>query len=100
MTFAGKPQPTNGHTWHFAQYLHPTINMEGIRKYKDPANSRFFQEVARNPRDSFGILPFSDTEITHYYKADPEIAATFAKPSAGRTIVSRLCFSAVEGCEM
>ena len=75
----GKPQPTNGHTWHFAQYLHPTINMEGIRKYKDPANVRFFQEVARNPRDSFGILPFSNTEITHYYEADPEIAATLVE---------------------
>ena len=22
----GKPQPRNGHTWHFAQYLHPKLN--------------------------------------------------------------------------
>ena len=28
----GKPQPRNGHTWHFAQYLHPTFDFDAFKK--------------------------------------------------------------------
>ena len=27
----GKPQPRNGHTWHFAQYLHPTFDLDAFK---------------------------------------------------------------------
>src|SRR5262245_18240309 len=29
----GKPQPRNGHTWHFAQYLHPTCDFDALKKH-------------------------------------------------------------------
>ncbi|HVX15727.1 MAG TPA: Gfo/Idh/MocA family oxidoreductase [Pirellulales bacterium] len=79
----GKPQPTNGHTWHFAQYLHPTINLDAIRKYLDPGSITFFEQYLRNPRENFGTLPFADTRITHYYEADPQIAARFTEAFPG-----------------
>ena len=86
----GKPQPTNGHTWHFAQYLHPTINMDAIRKYKDPGTIRLFENIVRNPRDNFGILPFPDTKITHYYEADPKVAAPFAETFPGVKVATSI----------
>ena len=66
----GRPQRTNGHTWHFAQYFHPEINMPAIRRHLDPGSARMFERYLRNPRYSFDQLPFPDTRITHVY-ADP-----------------------------
>ena len=66
----GRPQPTNGHTWHFAQYFHPEVNMAAIRRHLDPGSARMFERYLRNPRYSFDQLPFPDTRITHVY-ADP-----------------------------
>src|SRR2546421_195996 len=67
----GKPQRTNGHTWHFAQYFHPECNLDAIKKYLDPGSAEFFKKVTRNPKFTFDQLPFPDTKITHYYDADP-----------------------------
>src|SRR5437879_5627735 len=39
----GKPQRVNGHTWHFAQYLHPTIELKTAQKYLDPGNQKYFE---------------------------------------------------------
>lgn len=86
----GKPQPANGHTWHFAQYLHPTINMDAIRKYQDPGSVAMLEKYSRNPHESFGQLPFSDTRLTHYYEADPEIAARFAEAFPGVEVATSL----------
>ncbi len=86
----GRPQPTNGHTWHFAQYFHPTIALEGIRKYLDPGSVRMFETVTRNPRTNFGELPFPDTRITHYYEADPKIAAAFTEAFPGVEVATSL----------
>jgi predicted dehydrogenase len=63
----GKAQKTNGHTWHFAQYFHPEVNLPAIRKYLDPGSARMFEKYLRNPRYSFDQLPFPDTRITHVY---------------------------------
>ena len=63
----GKPQKTNGHTWHFAQYFHPEVNLKAIRKHLDPGSANFFEKYMRNPRYSFDQLPFPDTRITHVY---------------------------------
>jgi predicted dehydrogenase len=63
----GKPQKTNGHTWHFAQYFHPEINLPAIRKHLDPGAARMFEKYLRNPRYNFDQLPFPDTRITHVY---------------------------------
>lgn len=82
-SIGGKPQKTNGHTWHFAQYLHPTINLDAIKKYLDPGSVKMFHEVVRNPRHNFDVLPFPDTRITHYYDADPTSAAMFAEAFPG-----------------
>ncbi len=29
----GKPQKRNGHTWHFAQYLHPECDFDALQKH-------------------------------------------------------------------
>src|SRR6478736_201748 len=63
----GKPQINNGHTWHFAQYFHPEVNLAAIRKYLDPGSARGFERYLRNPRYAFDQLPFPDTRISHVY---------------------------------
>src|SRR5687767_2435647 len=51
----GKPQPTNGHTWHFAQYLHPDCNLDAIKKYLDPGSADYFRKYVRNPKYTFDV---------------------------------------------
>lgn len=86
----GKPQPRNGHTWHFAQYLHPECNLDAIKKYLDPGSSEMFRKYNRNPKFTFDQLPFPDTKITHYYDADPSIAGPFAEAFPGVSITPKL----------
>lgn len=86
----GKPQKINGHTWHFAQYLHPTIDLKTAQKHLDPGNQKYFEAIVRNPSCNFGILPFPDTRITHYYEADPEIARLFADAFPGVQVATSL----------
>lgn len=79
----GNPQKTNGHTWHFAQYFHPDINLDAIGKYLDPGSVRLFKNYLRNPQTTFGRWPFPDTRITHYYEQDPVIAQMFTEAFPG-----------------
>jgi predicted dehydrogenase len=79
----GKPQPRNGHTWHFTQYLHPTIDLDAIKKYLDPGSADFLRKYARSPKYNFDQLPFPDTKITHYYDADPTVAGPFTEAFPG-----------------
>lgn len=82
-TIRGKNQPRNGHTWHFAQYLHPTIDLDFFCKAVDPGSARFFRNYVRNPKFTFDRLPFPDTRITHCFDADPKAAADFTKAFPG-----------------
>lgn len=82
-TIRGKPQPRNGHTWHFAQYLHPTLDLDVFCKYVDPGSARFFRKYVRNPNFTFDQLPFPDTRITHYFDADRKVAAEFTQAFPG-----------------
>jgi predicted dehydrogenase len=86
----GQPQPANGHTWHFAQYFHPEISLAAIRKYQDPGSVTMFEKYLRNPRTNFGVLPFPDTRITHYYEADPDVAARFCEAFPGVQVATSL----------
>lgn len=86
----GKPQRINGHTWHFAQYLHPTIDLPVAQKHLDPGNQKYFETIVRNPACNFGVLPFPDTRISHYYEADPEIARLFADAFPGVEVATSL----------
>jgi len=86
----GQPQPTNGHTWHFAQYLHPTIDLNVTQKYLDPGSQQFFVSTVRNPACNFGVLPFPDTRITHYDEADPAVAVAFTEAFPGVQVASSL----------
>ena len=79
----GRPQKTNGHTWHFAHFFHPTVNFEAIAKYLDPANIAYFDKYRRRLDDHFDQIPFSDTRITHVYDADPASAAMYAEAFPG-----------------
>lgn len=86
----GKPQRINGHTWHFAQYLHPTIDMKMAQTYLDPGNQKYFETIVRNPSCNFGMLPFPDTRITHYYEADPAIAKLFTEAFPGVQVATSI----------
>lgn len=79
----GKPQPWNGHTWHFAQYFHPDINLDAIRKYLDPGSGEYFRTHIRNPQYTFDQLPFADTKITHYYDADQSVIGPYLEAFPG-----------------
>ena len=79
----GKPQPRNGHTWHFAQYLHPEIDLDAVKKYLDPGSADFFRKYVRNPKFTFDQLPFPDTRITHYFDADPTVVGPFTEAFPG-----------------
>jgi predicted dehydrogenase len=79
----GKPQPRNGHTWHFAQYLHPEIDLDAVKKYLDPGSADFFRKYVRNPKFTFDQLPFPDTRITHYHDADPTVVGPFTEAFPG-----------------
>ena len=82
-TIRGKPQACNGHTWHFAQYLHPTADIDAFCKFVDPGSAKFFREYMRNPKFNFDQLPFPDTRITHYYDADTQAATDFTQAFPG-----------------
>lgn len=79
----GKPQPRNGHTWHFAQYLHPEIDLNAIKKYLDPGSAEMFRKYNRNPKFTFDQLPFPDTKITHYYDADATVIPPYLEAFPG-----------------
>lgn len=86
----GKPQKTNGHTWHFAQGFHPTMDLDVVKKYLYPGAKEFFQKHFRNPKENFDLLPFADTRITHVYDADPTSAAMFAEAFEGVRVARSL----------
>jgi predicted dehydrogenase len=86
----GKPQPRNGHTWHFASYLHPTLDLDAWKKYVDAGSAEFFRKVARHPQYNFDQLPFPDTKLTHYYDADPKMAGPFTEVFAGVQVAKSL----------
>jgi hypothetical protein len=48
-TIRGKPQPCNGHTWHFAQYLYPRIDLDAFCSLIDPGTTRFFRSINGRP---------------------------------------------------
>ncbi len=79
----GKPQPRNGHTWHFAQYFHPTADLDAVKKYLDPGSAKMFKEYTRNPKFTFDQLPFPDTRITLYYDADPKVIPPYLETFPG-----------------
>jgi hypothetical protein len=79
----GKPQARNGHTWHFAQYLHPEINLDAIKKYLDPGSGEYFRTHIRNPKYTFDQLPFPDMKITHYYDADQSVIPPYLEAFPG-----------------
>ena len=82
-SIGGKPQKANGHTWHFAQYLHPVCDLDAFKKYVDPGSADFFRRVVRNPKHAFPGWPFADTRLTHYYDADPSAIAPFTEAFPG-----------------
>ena len=79
----GKAQRANGHTWHFAQYLHPVCSLDAIHKYQDKGSAKFFQTIIRNPRHAFDGWPFADTKITHIYDADHSATGPFIEAFPG-----------------
>jgi predicted dehydrogenase len=79
----GKPQAKNGHTWHFAQYLHPECNLDAIKKHLDPGSADMFRNYTRNPKFNFDQLPFPDTKITHYYDADQSVIGPYLEAFPG-----------------
>jgi len=85
----GKPQPRNGHNWHFAQYLHPVCDFAALKKHY-PYGYDSFTKFFRNPKFNFDQLPFPDTKITHYYDADPNVAVPFTEVFPGVKVATSL----------
>ena len=85
----GKPQPRNGHIWHFAQGLHPTCDLDALQKHY-PYGHKAFSNYFRNPKLNFGQLPFPDTVISHYYDADPQVAVPFTEVFPGVKVATNL----------
>ena len=85
----GKPQPRNGHIWHFAQSLHPVCDLDALKKHY-PYGHKLFSTVLRNPKNNFDQLPFPDTRITHYYDADPKVAVPFTEVFPGVKVATNL----------
>jgi len=85
----GKPQARNGHTWHFAHYLHPELNLDVFKKIY-PYGYDSFRKTYRNPKFHFDLLPFPETRITHYYDADPKVAAEFCQAFPGVQVATSL----------
>lgn len=82
-SIGGKPQKTNGHTWHFAQYLHPTCDVTAYGKYVDPGSADFMKKVMRNPKHAFDGYPMTDTKLTLCYDADPSVIGPFCEAFPG-----------------
>jgi predicted dehydrogenase len=85
----GKPQPRNGHTWHFAQYLHPEFDVDALKRH-DPNAVPIFKNYLRNPQYTFDQLPFPDTRITQYYDAYPKAAVPFTEVFPGVKVAENL----------
>lgn len=85
----GKPQTRNGHTWHFAQYLHPDCDFNALQRHY-PQVVDGWRKVYRNPKLHFDLLPFPDTKITHYYDADPDVARPFTEVFPGVQVATDL----------
>ena len=86
----GTPQRTNGHTYHFAQGFHPTVDMKAIEKHLSKGPVDLFKTHFRNPNEDFARLPFSDTRISGYYDADPAVAEKFAEAFPGVAVARTL----------
>jgi len=85
----GKSQPRNGHTWMFAQYLHPNVNFDAYQKHHPPG-AESFKKVYRNPNYHLDLLPFPDTVISHYYDSDPTHSTAFAECFPGVQVATNL----------
>ena len=89
-TIKGKSQPRNGHNWHFGQYLHPTCNLDALKKHYE-YGYRLFSKFLRNPQFNFDLLPFPDTQITHYYDAaDQAGSVAFSEVFPGVKVATNL----------
>lgn len=78
----GKAQKRNGHTWHFAQYLHPECDMDALQKHY-PQVVPGWKKTYRNPDLHFDLLPLPETRITHYYDADASVHPAFCEVFPG-----------------
>ena len=89
-SIGGKAQKTNGHTYHFAQGFHPTVDLKAIEKHLSSGPVTLFKSHFRNPKEDFARLPFPDTCISGYYDADPASAAMFAECFPGVPVARTL----------
>ena len=86
----GKPQRTNGHTWHFCHPFHPVVNQDVIKKTLDPGSVRVFEQFFRNPALNFDLMPFQNTKLTHVYDADRPSAELYATAFPGVQVADSL----------
>lgn len=89
-SIGGRPQKTNGHTYHFAQGFHPTVDLKMIEKHLSRGPVDLFKSHFRNPNEDFAKLPFDNTVISAYYDADPASARMFADCFPGVAVARSL----------
>jgi predicted dehydrogenase len=86
----GDPQRLNGHSWQFTSCFHEKANMEAVRKLLDPGRVMLFEDFFFNPSVGFGQNLWEDMEVTHYYEADPAIAALYTEVFPNVKVASSL----------
>lgn len=86
----GKPQRTNGHTWHFCHPFHPRVDQDVIKKTLDPGSVRIFEQFFRNPALNFDLMPFQNTKLTQVYDADRPSAELYASAFPGVVVADSL----------
>ena len=89
-SIGGRPQKTNGHTYHFAQGFHPTVDLKAIEKHLSSGPVTLFRTHFRNAAEDFARLPFPDTCISGYYDADLSVAAKFSECFPGVPVARTL----------
>ncbi len=89
-SIGGKPQKTNGHTWHFAHGFHPKVNLQAIEKHLSKGPVDLFKSHFRNANEDFARLPFENTIISSYYDADPVSAQMFVEAFPGVEVARTL----------
>jgi len=86
----GEPQKLNGHCWQFTSSFHEKVNMDAVQKLLDPGRVMLFKDFFFNPAVGFGQNLWEDMEVTHYYEADPAIAALYTEIFPGVKVASSL----------
>jgi Oxidoreductase family, NAD-binding Rossmann fold len=80
----------NGHTWHFLQGFHSTVDFDALTRYQSREVIELYDKWLRNPQVVGVEPPFKDTRIACVYDPDAEAARQFAGVFKGAAPVYKI----------